>query len=45
MDQCLQGLPGMTRLVEDVIIYGRTREEFLHRVRLFLQRCREQGSH
>ena len=43
MDQCLQDLPGMKRLVDDVIIYGRTRTEFLQRVRQFLQRCRQHG--
>ena len=36
MDQCLQDLHGMKRLVDDVIIYGRTRDELLQRVRLFL---------
>ena len=33
----------MECLVDDVIIYGRTREQFLQRVRLFLQRCRQHG--
>ena len=43
MDQCLHDLPGMKRLVNDVIVYGRTREKLLHRVRLALQRCRQHG--
>ena len=43
MDECLQGLPGIQRLVDDVIVCGRTREELLHRTRQLLQRCREKG--
>jgi transposase InsO family protein len=43
MDQCFQGLPGIQRLVDDVIVYGRTREEFLQRTRLFFERCRQNG--
>lgn len=41
--QCLRDLPGMRRLVDDVFIYGRTRDELLQRLRLFLQRCRQHG--
>lgn len=43
MDQAFQGLPGTQRLVDDVIVYGATREQFLERVSAFLQRCREHG--
>ena len=43
MDECFEGIPGIERLVDDVIVYGRTQEELIQRTRQLLQRCREKG--
>ena len=43
MSQALQDLKGITRFVDDTLVYGRDETEHLQNVRSFLDRCREQG--
>ena len=43
MDECFRGIDGIRRVVDDVIIYSRTRNEHIARVRQFLDRCRSRG--
>ena len=43
MDECFRGMEGIQRVVDDVIIYSRSKEEHLRRVRAFLSRCRDRG--
>ena len=42
MEEALSGLECVTRVVDDILIYGATPEEHDANVRKFLQRCREQ---
>ena len=43
MDECFRDIPGIQRVVDDVLICGATKEELDGRVRLFLDRCRARG--
>ena len=43
MDEAFQGMTGFRKVVDDVIIFSRTREEHIKHVRAFLTRCREKG--
>ena len=42
MTEALRGLKGITRFVDDTMVYGRDKKEHLHNVRKFLERCREE---
>ncbi len=42
-DEALVDLPGVTKLVDDILVQGATREELISRVRAVLRRCREHG--
>ena len=41
--EIFEGLPGMTAIVDDILIYGRTREEHDRNLRSVLDRAREKG--
>ena len=43
MDECFTGIDGVQRVVDDVIIYSKSKEEHVVKVRVFLARCRERG--
>ncbi|KAF0307558.1 Transposon Ty3-I Gag-Pol polyprotein [Amphibalanus amphitrite] len=43
MDEAFEGLSGFRKVVDDVIIFSRTRSEHLQHVRQFLQRCQDRG--
>ena len=43
MDECFCGMDGIQRVVDDVIVYSKTKKEHVARVREFLSRCRAQG--
>ena len=43
MDEAFEGLTGFRKVVDDVIIFSRTRLEHLQHVRQFLQRCQDRG--
>ena len=43
MDEAFEGMKGFRKIVDDVIIFSRTKEEHIQHVRLFLARCRERG--
>ena len=40
-DQALAGIPGMFKLVDDVIVFGSTKAELLKRIAQVFQRCQE----
>ena len=39
MAEALKGLSGYRRIVDDIVIYDSTIEDYAHHVRQFLQRC------
>ena len=41
--EALQGLPGIVCIADDVVIYGKDREEHDRHLHLFLKRCSDQG--
>ena len=43
MDEAFEGLVGFRKVVDDVIIFSRTREEHVQHVLQFLARCQEKG--
>ena len=43
MDEAFAGLTGFKKIVDDVVIYSRTREEHIRDVRAFMKRCEERG--
>ena len=43
MDEAFEGMKGFRKIVDDVIIFSRSKEEHIQHVRLFLERCRERG--
>jgi hypothetical protein len=43
MDECLEGLDGCAVIVDDIIIWGHTKEEHDKNLRNVLQRCRQKG--
>ena len=42
-DEALAGLPGVLKLVDDILVQAATKEELLQRIRQVLQRCRQHG--
>ena len=42
-NEIFEGLPGVTAIVDDIVIYGRTREEHDRNLRSALDRVREKG--
>ncbi len=42
-DAALAGIPNMSKVVDDIIIYGNDLEEHINNVRQFLQRCKDTG--
>ena len=42
-DAAFTGIPGMKKIVEDIILYDETLESHLQKIRLVLQRCKEHG--
>lgn len=43
MDEAFSGLAGFKKIVDDVVIYSRTREDHIRDVRTFMKRCEEKG--
>ena len=43
MDECFRDIPGIQRVVDDVLICGATKQQLEERVHLFLDRCRARG--
>ena len=43
MDEAFEGLTGFRKVVDDVIIFSRTKDEHIRHVRKFLTRCEEKG--
>ena len=43
MDEAFEGMAGFRKVVGDVIVFSRTREEHIQHVRKFLTRCQEKG--
>ncbi len=43
VDETYQGLSGVTGIVDDIVVYGRTKEEHDANLRAMLQRTRERG--
>ena len=43
MDEAFDGLTGYKKVVDDVIIFSRTREDHIRDVRAFMKRCEEEG--
>ena len=43
IDQCYEGLSGVQTIVDDILVYGRTRAEHDLNLRKVLQRSREKG--
>ncbi|XP_053376863.1 uncharacterized protein K02A2.6-like [Mercenaria mercenaria] len=43
MDQCLENLPGVTTIVDDIVVYGKDHTEHNTNLHMFMQRCREMG--
>ena len=43
VDETYEGLQGVTAIVDDILIYGRTKEEHDENLRAMLQRSRERG--
>ena len=39
-DAALRGIPGVEKLVDDILIYGSSEEEFVERVKSVFERCR-----
>ncbi len=42
-DEALAGLPGVLKLVDDLLVQAPTKEELLQRIRQVLQRCQQHG--
>ena len=42
-DRVLSGVPGVHKLVDDILVYGQTYEELLGRIRQVFERCDEWG--
>ena len=42
-DKALVDLPGVKKLVDDILIYGSSHEEIIQRIRSVFQRCKEWG--
>ncbi len=42
-DEALAGLPGVLKLVDDILVQAPTKEELLQRIRQVLQRCQQHG--
>ena len=42
-DQIVQGLPGILKLVDDILVFAATEDELLSRIKLLLDRCRQHG--
>ena len=40
-DQALAGIPGLHKLVDDLIVYGDTKRQLMERVYLVMERCRK----
>jgi hypothetical protein len=38
-DRALAGIPGVYKLVDDILVFGETHVELLHRIRLVFERC------
>jgi hypothetical protein len=43
IDECFDDLPGLVAIVDDVLIYGKTKAEHDAHLRVALERCREKG--
>ncbi|XP_043191676.1 uncharacterized protein K02A2.6-like [Amphibalanus amphitrite] len=43
MDEAFSGLTGYKKIVDDVVVYSRTREDHIRDVRRFMERCEERG--
>ena len=43
IDECYKGLQGVVAIVDDMLVYGRTREEHDHNLRSVLNRSNEKG--
>jgi len=43
MQEALENLPGVARVVDDILVYGATREEHDENVKKLLQRCQERN--
>jgi hypothetical protein len=43
IDECFDDLPGLVAIVDDVLIYGKTKAEHDANLRAALERCREKG--
>ena len=41
--EIFEGLPGIAAIVDDILIYGRTRDEHDRNLRIVLDRAREKG--
>ena len=42
-DRALAGIQGVYKLVDDILVYGETHVELLHRIKLVFERCLEWG--
>ena len=43
IDECFEGLPGVVALVDDILVYGKSREEHDRHLRQVLRRSHERG--
>ena len=43
IDECLEGLPGVVAIVDDILVYGRTREEHDQNLCNVIKRSLEKG--
>ena len=43
MCEALAGMTGYKKIVDDVVIFSRTKEEHVRDVRAFMRRCEEKG--
>jgi len=43
MDECLENLPGVQSLVDDIVVYGTDKASHDRNVHMFMTRCREKG--
>jgi len=43
IDEIYEGLPGVVAIVDDILVYGKTKEEHDHNLRRMLERSREKG--
>ena len=42
-DEALAGIPGLHKLVDDLIVYGEIKRQLMERVYLVMERCRKRG--